>query len=192
MTTHEETAKKLDSLRAVRGKTILLEKTRIRLLHDVKNVEEENENLDEYRIELAKLQKESQIRIEQLRQLQADVNTMEVIINQAEEARDAALNNVEMLSREYFPLRQEINKMRESDLGLGQLPPLAAHDRRRLAALGMKMMEEGVSGADIEPCSSKQTQIKTCPSCMESIHKNAPHCPICKAKFNSSRKRKIN
>ena len=41
---------------------------------------------------------------------------MEVIINQAEEARDAALNNVEMLSREYFPMRQEINKMRESDL----------------------------------------------------------------------------
>ena len=78
---------KLEALKDIRTKTICLEKTRISLLCDVAQLEEEDRCLEEYRRELELLQQEKMAHVEELRQIHADINAMDTIIKQAEESR---------------------------------------------------------------------------------------------------------
>ena len=81
---------KLEALKDIRNKTINLEKTRVSLLCDVGQMEDEDRCLQEYRRELELLQQEKMAHVEELRQIHADINAMETIIKQAEESRRAA------------------------------------------------------------------------------------------------------
>ena len=81
---------KLEALKDIRNKTINLEKTRVSLLCDVGQMEDEDRCLQEYRQELELLQQEKMAHVEELRQIHADINAMETIIKQAEESRRAA------------------------------------------------------------------------------------------------------
>ena len=81
---------KLEALKDIRNKTINLEKTRVSLLCDVGQMEDEDRCLQEYRRELELLQQEKMAHVEELRQIHADINAMETIIKQAEESRRTA------------------------------------------------------------------------------------------------------
>lgn len=81
---------KLEALKDIRNKTINLEKTRVSLLCDVGQMEDEDRCLQEYRRELELLQQEKMAHVEELRQIHADINAMETIIKQAEESRRSA------------------------------------------------------------------------------------------------------
>ena len=81
---------KLEALKDIRHKTITLEKTRVSLLCDVDQLEEEEKCLSEYRRELELLQQEKMAHVEELRQIHADINALESIIKQAEESRKSA------------------------------------------------------------------------------------------------------
>ena len=81
---------KLEALKDIRHKTINLEKTRVSLLCDVDQLEEEEKCLSEYRRELELLQQEKMAHVEELRQIHADINALESIIKQAEESRKSA------------------------------------------------------------------------------------------------------
>ena len=78
---------KLEALKEIRGKTIALEKLRLRLMHDVDSVESEDKCLSEYRREMDLLQQEKMAHVEELRQIHADINAMESIIKQSEDSR---------------------------------------------------------------------------------------------------------
>ena len=78
---------KLEALKDIRNKTINLEKTRVSLLCDVDQLEEEEKCLSEYKRELELLQQEKMAHVEELRQIHADINALESIIKQAEESR---------------------------------------------------------------------------------------------------------
>ena len=84
---------KLEALKDIRNKTINLEKTRVGLLCDVDQLEEEEKCLSEYRRELELLQQEKMAHVEELRQIHADINALESIIKQAEESRKGAQVN---------------------------------------------------------------------------------------------------
>ena len=78
---------KLEALKDIRNKTINLERTRVSLLCNVGQMEDEDRCLQEYRRELELLQQEKMAHVEELRQIHADINAMETIIKQAEESR---------------------------------------------------------------------------------------------------------
>ena len=78
---------KLEALKDIRNKTINLEKTRVSLLCDVDQLEDEEKCISEYRRELELLQQEKMAHVEELRQIHADINAMESIIKQSEDSR---------------------------------------------------------------------------------------------------------
>ena len=61
-----------------RGKTISLEKIRLRLAHDVDTFESEDKCLAEYRRELELLQQEKMAHVEELRQIHSDINAVRI------------------------------------------------------------------------------------------------------------------
>ena len=85
---------KLEALKDIRNKTINLEKTRVSLLCDVEQLEEEEKCMNEYRRELELLQQEKMAHVEELRQIHADINALESIIKQSEESRKTAQVNI--------------------------------------------------------------------------------------------------
>ena len=62
-----------------RGKTISLEKIRMRLLHDLESYEGEDKCLAEYRKELELLQQEKMAHVEELRQIHSDINAVSFV-----------------------------------------------------------------------------------------------------------------
>ncbi len=53
------------------------------------------------------------MRVEELRLLEADIRSLDIIITHAQEARRSALQNVVCAYREFSPLCQEVNSLRE-------------------------------------------------------------------------------
>ena len=103
---------KLEALKDIRNKTISLEKTRVSLLCDVDQLEDEEKCISEYKRELELLQQEKMAHVEELRQIHADINALESIIKQADESRRGSqvrsLSCIGLLSVEYPP-RHHIN-----------------------------------------------------------------------------------
>jgi len=128
---------KLEALKEIRGKTIALEKLRLRLMHDVDSVESEDKCLSEYRREMELLQQEKMAHVEELRQIHADINAMETVMKQAEEAKRQASDSARRILDDYGPLKQEVDLMRVELLGLEKLPDVSADEREKMGAMGL-------------------------------------------------------
>jgi len=243
---------KLEALKDIRHKTINLEKTRVSLLCDVDQLEEEEKCLSEYRRELELLQQEKMAHVEELRQIHADINALESIIKQSEESRKTAQDSARKLLSEYVPLKQDVNRMRTELLELEKLPEISDEEKDRLKSVGVlekdKSLSEpwpmpvresekviGSSALSLPPpqqnpflsmagagqhspifgnlglskpqfgnhgsitpipnpppfrYQQQPPPMKTCLSCHQQIHRNAPICPLCKAKSRSRNPKK--
>merc|ERR1711963_46814 len=192
---------KLEALKEIRHKTISLEKTRVALLCDVSQMEEEERCLNEYRRELELLQQEKMAHVEELRQIHADINAMESIIKQSEDSRRNAQDNARKLLSEYVPLKQDVNRMRTDLLDLEKLPEISDEERDRLKTAGVLEKDKSLvepwphppREPDKPPSVSSMLQpppMKSCLSCHQQIHRNAPICPLCKAKSRSRNPKK--
>ncbi|CAB4065068.1 Zinc finger C4H2 domain-containing protein [Lepeophtheirus salmonis] len=277
MTTMEErqSLAKLEALKDIRNKTIALEKLRLRLLHDIECVEGEEKCLGEYRREMEFLQQEKMAHVEELRQIHADINAMETVMKQAEEARRGSQESARRIYEDYGPLKQDVDLMRTELLGLEKLPDLLTDSKDKLTSMGISdkpkmpnMMLEpwhhhhphseesksfaslmslgraaaaaaaagnapppppnpflaaaaaqhsamglgplpgmgskgssAVSSNELRNSSSGPTAVpppfrqqpppmKSCLSCHQQIHRNAPICPLCKAKSRSRNPKK--
>ncbi|XP_055313728.1 zinc finger C4H2 domain-containing protein isoform X2 [Sitodiplosis mosellana] len=115
---------KLEAMKDIRGKTIQLEKLKMRLIREVENGDSEEKCLSEYRREMELLLQEKMSHVEELRQIHADINAMETVIKQAEENRNRSVNIANRVHEEYLPLKNEIDHMRREYLGLNPLPEL--------------------------------------------------------------------
>jgi len=241
---------KLEALKDIRNKTINLERTRVSLLCNVGQMEDEDRCLQEYRRELELLQQEKMAHVEELRQIHADINAMETIIKQAEESRRDAQDNARKLLAEYVPLKQDVNRMRTDLLDLEKLPEISDEEKDRLKTAGVlekdkslsepwpmpvRESEKSISSTSLalpppqqNPFFSIASQhspifgnlglskpqfgnhgsiaplpnpppfryqqqpppMKSCLSCHQQIHRNAPICPLCKAKSRSRNPKK--
>jgi len=139
MTTVEERTAfaKLEALKEIRGKTISLEKIRMRILHDLESYEGEEKCLAEYRKELELLQQEKMAHVEELRQIHSDINSMETVMKQAEEAKRNAQSSARALLDEYRPLKHDVDLMRTELLGIEKLPDLPQSDKERMGSIGL-------------------------------------------------------
>jgi len=137
-TIEERTAfAKLEALKDIRGKTISLEKVRMRLQHDMDTFDTEDKCLAEYRRELELLQQEKMAHVEELRQIHSDINAMETVIKQAEESKRNAMDSARRLFDDYRPLKHDVDLMRTELLGLDKLPELPNEDKDKMAAIGL-------------------------------------------------------
>ncbi|GAB0099624.1 Zinc finger C4H2 domain-containing protein [Sergentomyia squamirostris] len=261
---------KLEAMKDIRQKTIHLEKIKMKIVREVENSDAEEKCLAEYRREMELLLQEKMSHVEELRQIHADINTMESVIKQAEENRTRALSLANRIHEEYVPLKTEIDHMRREYLGLERLPELHEEEGSTIApdrfqtfygAKGPSHVSHGSAGAafsrppvlthslapdvganslspsaptqflaptpvnhpiraasaakpDLQPTNRLQQPhtisighptfrsefnvslrqqpppMKSCLSCHQQIHRNAPICPLCKAKSRSRNPKK--
>ena len=120
---------KLRCLKEVREKTMQLERLRKQLKSEVGETEYEEKCLTEYKKEMESLLSEKMAHVEELRQIHADIHSMEVVIKQSEEERNRHLEMAKHLHQEYQPLKEVIDKLR-SDIGLHPLPELHEEDEK--------------------------------------------------------------
>ncbi|XP_066595006.1 zinc finger C4H2 domain-containing protein [Prorops nasuta] len=116
---------KLEAVKDIRSKTLQLEKMKQRILQEVELTEQEDKCLLEYKQEMELLMQEKMAHVEELRQIHADINAMESVIKQAEEARNRARETAKLIhNNDYQPLKHDIDRMRREFLGLERLPEL--------------------------------------------------------------------
>ncbi|XP_015116392.1 zinc finger C4H2 domain-containing protein isoform X4 [Diachasma alloeum] len=164
---------KLEALKDIRSKTLQLEKMKQRIIQEVEQTEHEDKCLMDYKQEMELLMQEKMAHVEELRQIHADINTMESVIKQAEEARTRAREHAKILhNNEYQPLKHDIDRMRREYLGLERLPELYETE------------------TDLISPEQQPPPMKSCLSCHQQIHRNAPICPLCKAKSRSRNPKK--
>nr|CAG4642160.1 EOG090X0H8R [Eurycercus lamellatus] len=254
----------LEALKEIRQKTLGLERLKQRLLQEVKAAENEEKNLNEFRQEMELLLQEKMAHVEELRQIHADINSMESVIKQAEDARNKAVEVARHLYNEYRPMKAEVDRTRRECLGLDVLPDLQEEEgshippgffekpkmewlpEREEAApsslasltmaatgVGSGAHPSGASGGGgggggflpppppqaplimsnsnrVEPGGVRNSlgasvpgggpsnpsfrqqppPMKSCMSCHQQIHRNAPICPLCKAKSRSRNPKK--
>lgn len=246
--------KKLDLIKELGEKQAHFQRLQQHLNQNSDLVSRENQVLREFRKELDLLVQERMSHIEELRLIHADINIMETTIKQAEEERSRALQESKRLIKDYQPIKDQINKIRDV-LHLEKLPEndddetalmtmqilaqqgndgdlstqnrsLDAHPQEThhpliapflhqsqssnnaapvlpatsttatqsstpSAALQMPKVVPGLT-TNVDRTSFRQQPppMKTCQSCQQQIHRNAPICPICKAKSRSRNPKK--
>ncbi|CAH1230118.1 zinc finger C4H2 domain-containing protein-like [Branchiostoma lanceolatum] len=207
---------KLETLKEIRSKMLQLEKVKARLKQDVETTEQENVCLKEYREEMDMLLQEKMAHVEELRLIHADINLMETTIKQAEVERNRSLEAAKRMYEEVCPLKEHVDQLRAS-IGLDKLPSLEEEDERITPQYFEKQKAEWASDQTDPPipeslaaaaAAAQELQVarqkgdtgrgfrqqpppmKACLSCHQQIHRNAPICPLCKAKSRSRNPKK--
>ncbi|XP_065583755.1 zinc finger C4H2 domain-containing protein-like [Artemia franciscana] len=231
---------RLEAVKDIKQRTVALEKIKQKLLSELNHVDAENRAIGEFKSELEQLLMEKMAHVEELRQIHADINAIELVIKQTDENRGRAADRVRRLMEDYRPLKMEVDRLRRDCLGLESLPeiesealsdiaPQSAVEKSRHDWSSMSEREEvptpvimnvppTPSSAAYLAASNHHTHLlmsalpkqemrsivptgppafrqqpppmKSCLSCHQQIHRNAPICPLCKAKSRSRNPKK--
>jgi len=238
------TLAKLELVKEIRSKTMQMLKLKERLFDEVETSRKEERYLVDYRAEMDMLLQEKMSHVEVLRQVHADINQMETIIKQAEQSRIRSIETAKRLHAEFGPVKAEVDRLRQSCLGLPILPELHEEEPSIMGSEIFDQMPSWVqTREDVMPSVSFQQQsqapqqaaaaaflmsqnslammqsapkperppphmppphptgptpsfrqqpppMKSCLSCHQQIHRNAPICPLCKAKSRSRNPKK--
>lgn len=201
--------RKFDTLHKIRLRTDNLETVSSLLKQEISNVKQEEDNMKEYKAELDLLLAEKLHHVEILRQIHSDISMIENVMKQGRQALLAGESRTVSLHKEYTPLRKELNDLRkevnldavaESEIDDLDLSSIKSHNRRSSGLVngersksksGSKrpLSSGGVDKKGAEH-SSTLPPMKQCASCHQHIHRNAPICPLCKAKSRSRNPKK--
>lgn len=89
-----------------------LEHVQQRLLAELSVSDAERRALVDYRRELELLLQEKMAHVEELRQIHADINTIEEVIKQSDGSRQRSAQTARQLHAEYRPLKQQVDQLR--------------------------------------------------------------------------------
>ncbi|XP_074645551.1 zinc finger C4H2 domain-containing protein-like [Tubulanus polymorphus] len=214
-----ELLERLEKIKDIRLKTIQFEKLRSRLRQEYDVTENEDRCLQDYKVEMDLLLQEKMAHVEELRQIHADISQMETTVKQSEEERNKAMENVKKLFEEYLPMRDHINNLR-MNMGLEPLLADLDEDDMKItpeffekqkvewpadttessiitpsiaAAAGSSTSQQlpvPRNKNERAPFRQQPPPMKACLSCHQQIHRNAPICPLCKAKSRSRNPKK--
>ncbi|KAL7834214.1 hypothetical protein SRHO_G00284610 [Serrasalmus rhombeus] len=217
MTDEQEIMCKLENIKEIRNKTVQMEKLKARLRSEFQALENEEKHLREYKQEMDLLLQEKMAHVEELRLIHADINVMENTIKQSESDLNKLLETTRRLHDEYKPLKEHVDALRVT-LGLQRLPELSQEEERLsldyfekqkaewqtepqeppipeslAAAAAAAQQLQAARKQDVrQPATFRQQPppMKACLSCHQQIHRNAPICPLCKAKSRSRNPKK--
>ncbi|XP_061713978.1 zinc finger C4H2 domain-containing protein isoform X1 [Cydia pomonella] len=208
---------KLEAMKEIRNKTITLERLKRSILTEVRSGDAEGRCLAQYKREMELLQQEKMSHVEELRQIHADINAMETVIKQTEESMSRKLSAASRLHEDYRPLKAEVDLLRRQCLGLERLPELHEEEGSPVTPDRFPALSAAAPRAvpflapapvrkppppppafrsaldqDFLTVSLRQQPppMKSCLSCHQQIHRNAPICPLCKAKSRSRNPKK--
>ncbi|XP_022828131.1 zinc finger C4H2 domain-containing protein isoform X2 [Spodoptera litura] len=199
---------KLEAMKEIRNKTITLERMKRSILNEVRSGDQEGRCLAQYKREMELLQQEKMSHVEELRQIHADINAMETVIKQTEESMTRKLSNASRLHEDYRPLKAEVDLLRRQCLGLERLPDLHEEEGSPITPDRFPALPAGAApapralGGFLPPAAPRKPPppppafrqqpppMKSCLSCHQQIHRNAPICPLCKAKSRSRNPKK--
>nr|XP_002131537.1 zinc finger C4H2 domain-containing protein-like [Ciona intestinalis] len=202
---------KLQKLKELRQKTVQVEKMKLSIKDSLHNAEEEAKSLKEYKKEISYLLQEKMAHVEELRLIHTDINTMENLIKQSSAERSNLIHDSQRLMEQYKPLKLEIEVLRQeiglehleaddAEFSVEMLQDIDAGMTRMQDKQAEKMMfniEPGEAKPPVvrvnnenKPTSSQPPPMKACLSCHQQIHRNAPICPLCKAKSRSRNPKK--
>ncbi|KAK3509377.1 hypothetical protein QTP70_030805 [Hemibagrus guttatus] len=218
MADEQEIMSKLENIKEIRNKTVQMEKLKARLRSEFATLESEEKHLRDYKQEMELLLQEKMAHVEELRLIHADINVMENTIKQSECDLNKLLDSTRRLHDEYKPLKEHIDTLRAT-LGLQRLPELSREEERlsldyfekqkaewqtepteppipeslaAVAATAQQLQAARKQDAR-QPATTFRQQpppMKACLSCHQQIHRNAPICPLCKAKSRSRNPKK--
>ncbi|XP_008708906.2 zinc finger C4H2 domain-containing protein isoform X1 [Ursus maritimus] len=199
------------------NKTLQMEKIKARLKAEFEALESEERHLKEYKQEMDLLLQEKMAHVEELRLIHADINVMENTIKQSENDLNKLLESTRRLHDEYKPLKEHVDALRMT-LGLQRLPDLCEEEEKLSLDYFEKQKAEWQTEPQEPPipeslaaaaAAAQQLQVarkqdtrqtatfrqqpppmKACLSCHQQIHRNAPICPLCKAKSRSRNPKK--
>ncbi|XP_078483388.1 dolichol-phosphate mannosyltransferase subunit 1 [Ciona intestinalis] len=199
---------KLQKLKELRQKTVQVEKMKLSLKDSLHTAEEEAKSLKEYKKEIAYLLQEKMAHVEELRLIHTDINTMENLIKQSSAERSNLIHDSQRLMEQYKPLKLEIEVLRQ-EIGLEHqevddaefsmemlqdMDPCLTRMQDKQVEKMMFSVEPGESKPPVvrvnnenKATSSQPPPMKACLSCHQQIHRNAPICPLCKAKSRMSK-----
>ncbi|XP_062844801.1 zinc finger C4H2 domain-containing protein [Trichomycterus rosablanca] len=217
MSDKQEILCKLENIKEIRNKTLQMEELKARLRSEFQTLESEEKHLKDYKQEMELLLQEKMAHVEELRLIHADINVMENTIKQSESDLNKILDSTRRLHDEYKPLKDHIDALRAS-LGLQKLPQLSQEEERlsldyfekqktewqseppepsipeslAAAAAAAQQLQAVRKQDSRQPASFRQQPppMKACLSCHQQIHRNAPICPLCKAKSRSRNPKK--
>ncbi|PNJ42526.1 ZC4H2 isoform 7 [Pongo abelii] len=217
MADEQEIMCKLESIKEIRNKTLQMEKIKARLKAEFEALESEERHLKEYKQEMDLLLQEKMAHVEELRLIHADINVMENTIKQSENDLNKLLESTRRLHDEYKPLKEHVDALRMT-LGLQRLPDLCEEEEKLSLDYFEKQKAEWQTEPQEPPipeslaaaaAAAQQLQVarkqdtrqtatfrqqpppmKACLSCHQQIHRNAPICPLCKAKSRSRNPKK--
>ncbi|KAI5089651.1 zinc finger C4H2 domain-containing protein [Silurus meridionalis] len=217
MADEHELLSKLENMKEIRNRMMQMEKLKARLRSEFTTLESEEKHLREYKQEMELLLQEKMAHVEELRLIHTDINVMENTIKQAEFDLNKLLDSTRKLHDEYRPLKNHVDALRAT-LGLQRLPELNREEERVSLNYFEKQKAEwqkepsespipeslaAVAAAEQLYLARKQDSrqptttfrqqpppMKVCLSCHQQIHRNAPICPLCKAKSRSRNPKK--
>lgn len=203
---------KLELLKDIRQKTILAEKMKLAMKEMMNDLKNEDKCLQEYQTETDLLIQEKMAHVEELRLIHTDINTMENLTKQVKTSRQKLVDEIKKTYKDFLPLQTELNEMRqqggikemkESEI-LAEIPQLQESDvaeaknqtvERECLSVSVGATSDTLSGKlGLGKPSIRQQQpppMKSCQSCHQLIHRNAPICPLCKAKSRSRNPKKL-
>ncbi|XP_005090612.1 zinc finger C4H2 domain-containing protein [Aplysia californica] len=202
---------RLEKIKEIRQKTVSLEKLRSRLRHEIEVTEAEEKCLEDYKREMELLLQEKMAHVEELRLIHADINLMETTIKQAEEEKVKAYENAKRLYDECRPLKEEVDLLRmRAGLEVQHEMPEETEKMRpeffekpsvpewnseppeppipqtlAVAAAAAHQLQVPRNKNERQAFRQQPPPMKACLSCHQQIHRNAPICPLCKAKSRS-------
>ncbi|XP_001623705.2 zinc finger C4H2 domain-containing protein [Nematostella vectensis] len=209
---------KLETIQEIRSKTSQLGKLKNKLSMELEATEREERLLKDYKAEMEALLHEKMAHVEELRLIHADINLMENTIKQSEAEKERGLEIIRRLHDEYKPVKHEIERMRAA-LGLENMPqveeedimaerilerapsgwkpeppepppPSIASQLAAAAAAAQQLINKRGPSGERHFRQQQPPPMKACLSCHQQIHRNAPICPLCKAKSRSRHPKK--
>lgn len=208
---------KLENMNEIRNKTLQMENIKSRLKAEFDALEYEEKHLKEYKQEMDLLLQEKMAHVEELRLIHADINVMESTIKQSENDLNKLLEATRRLHEEYKPLKEHVDTLRKN-LGLPRLPDFCDEEEKlsldyfekqkaewhtetseppvpeslAAAAAAAQQLQVARKQDSRQPATFRQQPppMKACLSCHQQIHRNAPICPLCKAKSRSRNPKK--
>ncbi|CAF4310534.1 unnamed protein product, partial [Rotaria sp. Silwood2] len=137
--------RKLDLIKELGEKQNQFQRLQNHLQQNTELFTRENQVLREFRKELDMLVQERMSHIEELRLIHADINIMETTIKQAEEERTRALQDSKRLLKDYQPIKEQINKLRDM-LNLERLPD---HDEDETTLVAIQLISQQSGDHDL-------------------------------------------
>ncbi|KAJ4945939.1 hypothetical protein JOQ06_023617 [Pogonophryne albipinna] len=180
---------KLENILEIRNKTVQMQKIKSRLKVEFESLESEEKHLKEYKQEMDLLLQEKMAHVEELRLIHADINVMESTIKQSENDLNKLLETTRRLHDEYKPLKEHVDALRMT-LGLHRLPNLNEEEEKLSLDYFEKQKAEKQDARQTATFRQQPPPMKACLSCHQQIHRNAPICPLCKAKSRSRNPKK--